>query len=202
MGMIGWFRTWFHHVLVALLLVQSSSNVVILDVTKDALPLKTATDTLAKCTLQPNCSVERRATSLSHTVMPVTPVASCKITWRRWGGPSCGGYTWTSMADRRYLALTLCDFAMIAPHVNVAGDMDAMKASRLVRLGGVIGADMGLGQVSVGAAESGAAIGGVTGMGLGKVGVGAAKSGATRLAPAPGIEVSDVRVGSCTSVIK
>jgi hypothetical protein len=56
---------------------------------------------------------------------------------------------------------------LIAPHVNVAGAMDAMKASRLVRLGGVIGADMGLGQASVGAAESGAAIGGVTGMGLG-----------------------------------
>jgi hypothetical protein len=177
--------TWFHHVLVALSLVQSSSNVVILDVTKDVLPLKTATDTLAKCTVHPSCSVERRVTSLSHTVMPVTPVASCKITWRRCGGPSCGGYTWTSMADRRNLAPTLCDLPLIAPHVNVAGVMDAMKASRLVRLGGVIGADMGLGIVSVGAAESEASV-----MGLGKVGVGAAESEAARLAPAPGILMS------------
>ncbi len=91
------------------------------------------------------------------------------------------------MADRRYLAPTLCDLPLIAPHVNVAGDMDATKASRLVRLGGVIGADMGLGKVCDGAAESGAAIGGVSGMGLGKVGVGAAKSEAARLTPAPGI---------------
>ena len=92
------------------------------------------------------------------------------------------------MADRRYLAPTLWELPLIAPHVNVAGDMEATKASRLVRLGGVIGADMGLGKVSVGAAESGAAIGGVTGMGLGKVDVGAAMSGAARLAPAPGID--------------
>jgi hypothetical protein len=74
---------------------------------------------------------------------------------------------------------------LIAPHVNVAGVMDAMKASRLVRLGGVIGADIGLGIVSVGAAESEASV-----MGLGKVGVGAAESEAARLAPAPGILMS------------